>query len=223
MDLDKIKILTFANNRYLGSRENLIRHLSSLGLNNFIKLDESYFSEDFVKENQKILSMRRGFGYWLWKPYIIIEELKKLQPDEILLYLDSGDKPEKLLFDIINNHMLQNDNLFVNRGYKNGDWTKKDCFTLMNCDDEKYYNSVQLEAGIICLKNTDSNMDLLDDWFFYCKNEQILTDSPNKFNEKNLDGFMDHRHDQSVLTNVVLKRNIKSFKFTNDIIKYNYY
>jgi hypothetical protein len=75
MDLDKIKILTFANNRYLASRENLIRHLSSLGLNNFIKLDESYFSEDFVNENQKILSMRRGFGYWLWKPYIIIEEL----------------------------------------------------------------------------------------------------------------------------------------------------
>ena len=132
MNLDKIKILTFANNRYLNSRKNLIKHLTSLGLNNFINLDETYFSEDFVKENQKILSMKRGFGYWLWKPYIIIEELKKIQPDEILLYLDSGDKPEKILFDIINNHMIQNDNLFINRGYKNGDWTKKDCFTLMD-------------------------------------------------------------------------------------------
>ena len=167
--------------------------------------------------------MNRGFGYWLWKPYILIEELKNLQPDEILLYLDSADKPEKSLFDIINNHMVENDNLFINRGYKNGDWTKKDCFTLMNCDDEKYYNSVQLEAGIICLKNTKSNMDLLNEWFFYCKNEQILTDSPNQYNENNLPGFMDHRHDQSILTNIILKRDIESFNFTNDIIKYNYY
>lgn len=223
MDLDKIKIITFANKKYSNIREILINHLISLGLNNFIKLDENYLPEIFLKENQKILSMERGFGYWLWKPYILIEELKKLKVDEILVYLDSADKPEKILFEIIINHMTQNDNLFVNRGYKNGDWTKKDCFVLMNCDDEKYYNSVQLEAGIICLKNTETNMELLNEWFSYCKNEQILTDLPNKFSESNLPGFIDHRHDQSILTNIVIKKGIKSFNFRNEIIKYNYF
>lgn len=223
MDLNKIKILTFANEKFSDSRRRLLNYLSSIGLNNQITLDETYFSDSFKEEYKNILSKERGFGYWLWKPYIILEELKKIESDEILIYLDSSDRPEKTFFDIVINNMKKNDSFFINRGYKNGEWTKRDCFHYMNCDTDFYHNSVQLEAGIICLKNTDSNIELLNEWFSYCKDEQILTDLPNKSGLNNLPNFKDHRHDQSILTNIILKKGINSYRFNHDILKFNFY
>mgnify|MGYP003598506185 CR=1 FL=1 len=34
--------------------------------------------KEFCLDNQEILSQSRGAGYWLWKPQIILQELKKL-------------------------------------------------------------------------------------------------------------------------------------------------
>lgn len=39
---------------------------------------------DFVTRNS------RGFGYWLWKPYLIQEVLGKMHPSDVLVYADSG-------------------------------------------------------------------------------------------------------------------------------------
>ncbi|TLE03345.1 hypothetical protein [Helicobacter japonicus] len=32
----------------------------------------------------------RGFGYWCWKPYIILKTLEQLENNDILLYADIG-------------------------------------------------------------------------------------------------------------------------------------
>lgn len=40
--------------------------------------------KDFIEAN------RKGFGFWVWKPYIIKRELEKLQEDDILVWSDAG-------------------------------------------------------------------------------------------------------------------------------------
>ena len=186
MNLSKIKILTFANENFRNTRDFLVTYLKLIGLTNFINLDENSLTDDFRNEYKEILDRKRGFGYWIWKPYVILNELKKLKSDEILLYLDSADKPEISFFEILLNHLDKNDNFFTNRGFINGEWTKRDCFVYMDCDSEIYHNSVQLEAGIIGLKNTTQNIEIIEEWFNFCKNKHILTDEPNVCGLNNL-------------------------------------
>jgi hypothetical protein len=220
--MNKLKILTFASGNFIESKDRLIQHLYSIGINNFIFKSSNDLSNEFKNKYDYLLSQKRGYGYWIWKPYIILEELKKLNDDEILIYIDSTDLPEKLFFDIVLEHFKNNDILLTNRGYKNGEWTKRDCFVLMDCDNDIYYNSTQLEAGLICFKKTEFNIKLVEEWFNFMGNENILTDLPNICKKPNQINFKDHRHDQSILTNLSIKYNLKSYYFPNYVVKYNY-
>ena len=139
-----------------------------------------------------------------------------------MLYIDSTDYPEQIFFDTVLEHLQTNDYLFVNRGFNHGQWTKRDTFVLMDCDTPEYHNHVQLEAGIICLKNTDFTKSLVNEWFEYCTNENILTEIPNVSNLPNVNDFREHRYDQSILTNLIINRKITSYNLIDTVIKYNY-
>ena len=222
INYDKIKVLTFSKGSFKQSQEKLKSHLISIGINNLINYSDSDLPKDFIDEFQDLFEQKRGYGYWIWKPFIILKELNNLADDEILIYMDSTDQPSNLFFEILNNHLKKEEIYLVNRGYKNGEWTKRDCFIMMNCDDKKYHNSIQLEAGVLGLKKTDNNIKLLTEWFEFCKNRNILTDLPNTCGLENLEGFKDHRHDQSILTNLSIKYGLKSYKLNQNIIWYNY-
>jgi hypothetical protein len=222
LSFDKIKVLTFAKGNFIESQNTLIKQLESIGISNIIIKTDNDLPVKFKSDFLNLLNQTKGYGYCIWKPYIIIDELNKLNDDEVLIYIDSTDFPEKLLFEIAISHFNKNDLLLVNRGYNHGEWTKRDCFILMNCDEPKYYNHVQLEAGLIGLKKTNFNLTLLNEWFEYSKNENILTFIPNNCGQPNLPNFKEHRYDQSILTNLSIKYNLQSVKFPTHVIKYNY-
>ena len=50
-------------------------------ISNFIDSHKEFFNKN-----------PRGFGYWIWKPYIILEQLSKINDDEYVLYTDAGSK-----------------------------------------------------------------------------------------------------------------------------------
>lgn len=39
--------------------------------------------------NHPLYNMERGGGYWLWKPYIILEILSRIEENDILVYVDA--------------------------------------------------------------------------------------------------------------------------------------
>ena len=96
---------------------------------------------EFYKENQFLLDMERGGGYWVWKPYIILETLKKAQPEDIIFYLDSGDMiydPDTIFKEYVLRRIKNTDILLRTGGFPHYEWTKRDCFILMGCDEEKH-------------------------------------------------------------------------------------
>lgn len=222
IELSKLKILTFANGRYLISRELLKTHLNKLGVDNLIFKTDEDLPSDFKETYNYLFGFGRGYGYWIWKPYFILQELMKLKDDEVLMYIDSSDVPEKKFFDFIRQILENQINLFVNRGFNHGQWTKMDCFYYMGCDDEKYYNATQLEAGLLCLKNKPENIELVTEWFENCKDMRKITDIQNQGPKLNLPNFIDHRHDQSILTNIIIKKGIVSYHLDDSFIRYNY-
>jgi len=219
---DKIKILTFAKGNFIESQNKLKKHLDSIGIKNQKHITDKDLPKEFLTEYDEILKLKRGYGYCIWKPYIILEQLKLINDDEILLYIDSTDLPEKSFFDDVIKNFNEIEYFFVNRGYNHGQWTKRDTFVLMNCDNEEYYNHVQLEAGVVGLKKNDFNKRLVQEWFEYTKNKNILTELPNICNLPNINNFREHRYDQSILTNLFIKNKLISHRFNTDKIKYNY-
>ena len=183
--------------------------------NNLFDDAEAYTREwlettDFYKENKTILDKDRLAGYALWKPYVILDKLKKVDDGDIVVYMDCGDIPLQGIKECISDYMIDHDQYFISQNHTgvNKWFIKRDCFYYMGCDEERYWNSIQLEDGFLAFKKTDYNIELVTEWMKYCADERCVSDIPNQCGLENLDGFQDHRHDQSIITLLQLKHNL---------------
>lgn len=225
----KVKIITFATEKYAAAAEYLCATARGIpGVDDVVVWDfDSLRSVDssFYDANREILSQERGAGYWLWKPKIILETLRATAEDTIVLYMDAGDGfifPDAYeLATGIETALSDSDIYLTTGGFANGVYTKRDCFYLMNCDQPEYYNRIQMEAGIILVRNTDSSFAFISQWLQWCKNSAVLTDEPNICGMPNLPKFIDHRHDQSILTNLAIQKNVKCGSILRKYIKCN--
>jgi len=46
-------------------------------------------NEFWNKHKDFILNNKRGYGYWIWKPYLIKKTIDKLNNGDIILYMDA--------------------------------------------------------------------------------------------------------------------------------------
>ena len=169
----------------------------------------SKFSK-FYKENEKILSQPRGCGYWLWKPFLLLESLKLIPSDEVLMYCDCGallvNRPDPL-FEIAK----AKSQLFFNMpNLLNRAWTKRDIFIKLNCDEARFWDAPQVKAQCSLWKNCPDSTQKLETWLSFCKDEQLITDLPSK--AANFPEFIENRHDQSILSILVCKWGCEIFR-----------
>ncbi len=196
-----ITLLTYCDEKYKRQQEQLVaRALELDSVDFFITMNrEDLIETDFYKENKKLLDQSRGGGFWIWKPMYILEALKTMEPEDILVYMDCGDYIRKSFRDFVQRKMRTTDIYLTEGGYPNNEYTKYDVFEAMGCLDKKYIQSNQVEAGIIVLKNTAHTIKIISEWLKWCLTPGLVDDSPNK-NGENFMGFVDNRHDQSILS-----------------------
>lgn len=209
----KILISFATNNRWYKSQQQLNSSAKHGGFNGTIDYTDKGREWEFVKKYQDI-SNTRGYGFWQWKPIIILDALSKLDEGDIVGYIDSGNliiNNLDYIFNICNEKDIV---LFDNRDgnykqdtHKNREWTKRDCFVLMDCDSERYYDASQVNASYQFYKKTPQTIKFLEEYKQYCDNDNIISDLPNII-YKNLPEFKDHRHDQSILSLMAIKHNI---------------
>lgn len=177
-----------------------------------IEYSPSIIDDDFYKKNYKILSQKRGAGYWLWKPYILKKTLETLNYNDYLFYCDSGacfiDNVDILVSSL---ESSESDMMVYELPLIEKQWTKRDAFILMDCDKEEFSESNQRLATYFMLKKTSKTEEFVDDYLKFCLDERILTDIPNTTKDNYLN-FIDHRHDQSVFSLLTKKYNIQAFK-----------
>lgn len=150
----------------------------------------------FVQKNKKILSLPRGNGYWLWKPYIILDTLKQIPDGDIVLYLDSGVEILKDIDTLLNNLSTHAIIAFEN-SHTNRQYVKRDLLKLMGIDTPEVRDSIHLQASYLAFKNNKSTRKFVKKWLELCENEIALTDTPSI---DEYTDFLDHRHDQAILS-----------------------
>ncbi len=115
----------------------------------------------------------------------------------------------------------QNVMIFGN-GYIEKYWTKRDLFIAMDCDNEKYTDTHQIQGGIHLWKKSDKSIKIAEEWLELVQNEHLLTNESSILGKPEHDGFLEHRHDQSIFSLICKKYNlIQSNYLLSDPVKYN--
>lgn len=216
----------FSDINYRENQDWLINYVKKYKIfdDTFAYKKEWLVTTDFYKENKNILDRSRLCGYALWKPYIILETFKNISENDIVVYMDCGDIPEnnRQLDTFLKQYLKDNNQCFIDsRVNKNKQYTKRDCFVLMDCDSEKYWNDIQQEDGFLAFKKNQFTIDFINEWLFFCKNENIITDIPNICGSPNFPEFIDHRHDQSIISLLKTKYDIPTSQIPRNFLKMN--
>ena len=174
---------------------------------------------DFYKENQSILDEKHGGGWWVWKPFVILDALSKVEDGDYVLYCDCGDMVSPDIKSYVESVVSEDECCLLLLGNNtNKDYTKRDCFILMECDEADYWNSNQLEAGVSVWKKTEQSINVLSEWVKYCTDPRIIKDDPSVLG-KEVSSFNAHRNDQSILTNIAIREGlgVSNHEFRNFI------
>lgn len=185
------------------------------GAQRVIEYTAADIDSEFYAANKEILDNPKGGGYYLWKPYVFYKAYQELQEGDYLIYTDSGSiyvNPIQKLIDCmekenVNIMLFSLQNERIERQY-----TKRDAFILTGCDEEKYAGTPQSIGGYMVCKKAADVEGFFKEVLAYAQDIRIISDNPNTMGEKNYDGFICHRHDQSVISLISKKRGIKKFR-----------
>lgn len=232
-----LSLLTFSNSTYAFSKRMLVKSAKKHGIPIVYSYSDNDFSKTtFYQNHLSITTQARGAGYWIWKPYYILEHLRKANEGEILVYCDSGIKLIDSLDPLLQvfNEKCGGKGIMLFHNYqgaaylpvgmeqssfnqtvecrKNKYWAKRDVFVLMDMDEPRYWDSPQLEGCFGIFKKTDFSLAFVEEWLNWCSNEQILTDLPNSQGKENFSPFIMHIHDQVILSLLAEKYRLELFR-----------
>lgn len=171
--------------------------------------------EFWPKHSQFIENNKIGYGYWIWKPYIIKKTMEKLKDNDILLYCDAGceidarDKSKiEHVFKKITTDLICGSEVHPKWGCERN-WCKKDLYTYLKIDDDSaLLKTHQRQSGACCYLKCDKTVKLINEWYEIACNYHMIDDTPSII--PNLPGFREHRRDQAIFSLLTKKYNIFS-------------
>lgn len=217
MSNQKIYFQTFGNSNFYGALERINKEAIKFELFEkiFIYNDKDLKNDDkFWKEHGNFIEKNsRFYGYAIWKPYLILKSLEKINYGDILLYCDAGCelnyKGKERFLEYIN-IINSNDKSVLCFELKQMEymWNKMDLIEKLNMNDDKYLNTFQNAATMSMYYICKETRDLVNEWYDLCCDYHNIDDSPSI--KKNLETFIEHRHDQSVFSLLIKKYGIYS-------------
>lgn len=181
---------------------------------NVIEYSASDIEPSFIEKNKSIMSKKRGFGLWLWKPYFINKTLKQMNDGDWLFYVDGCTMFVNDIHKLTECADKQGQDIMLfEMPLIDRQFTKKECYVTMGITD---YTQNQLAATYIFVKKTKKSCAFIKEWLQCCENEALL--SPDKFNPDITDfpDFISHREDQSLLTLMRIKYDLPVFRDPSD-------
>ena len=196
-----------------------------------------FITEDDLDYNFKIHLKKimsdgniRGYGYFMWKPYIIKKLLSEINYGDIINYVDvgfhiikensrrfkdyikfiSGKDKWILPFQYHSKLSKEIENISFpyreERKYSKGDLL--DYYGFYN--NSTVTETPQYMAGCFFIKKCDESLNFVNEWLeIFYKRIDLVNDTQSKL--KNLNGFLENRHDQSVFSILCKKYNLISF------------
>jgi hypothetical protein len=150
---------------------------------------------EFIEQNT------RGYGYWIWKSYIIKRQLEQMKMGDVLVYADAGCElnlqGKKRLYEYI--HMAKrskNGIVGFQLKYIEHEWTKMDLIEELKAHD--HIESGQVMGGVLIIRKCPESVALVNKWYSIGSQYHYIDDRPSIHPNHIL--FQGHRHDQSIFS-----------------------
>ena len=201
----KINFITYGNDKFIKAK---IRLLNQAKQFNEFDTVNGYEPEDLDSEFQEkykdVLSQSRGGGYWIWRYHLIQKLLKKMQQNEILIYIDAGCHLNPKGKDRFHQYieMLKKSEYgmlsFQMHNQIEKTWTVKEIFDYFGIERESEIgNQGQYLGGILFIKKCQHSEKFIDRMLQILEEDRnLFTDFYNSRNQGQY--FKDNRHEQSV-------------------------
>lgn len=191
----------------------------------------NYKEEDidyrFKRGNKEIFKegARGANCYWLFKPYIIYNELLNHKEGDIVIYADAGVEFINNVSHIIDR--MDEDIFFFGNNWNHVDWCKYPIAMDINYQwlfdaggyskAGKYHQFKQVQASVIFFKVNDNTRKFVKEWLLWCQMPDFINDKHISLSEhmkdssyiEKLPTFQEHRHDQAILTCLQIKYGYK--------------
>jgi hypothetical protein len=205
-------LITFGNDLFKNQKERLKKQASDTGWFDRIILESPETIQNFCSLHSNFIeNNKRGYGYWIWKPYIILRQLNEMKDGDFLFYIDSGSSivPHmKHKFDSYIQAMTEsdrpimtfNDQVYPERNFQKMGVLKRFVTDGKSLDqNEDFLNSQQIESGVFMCRKNDFTMQFVQLWLDLLLEEdyRLVNDLDDNIQ---FPEFNDHRHDQSILS-----------------------
>jgi hypothetical protein len=200
---------TFGGSAYDETTQRIVENAPKFGVDEVRVYDDRWLmSTEFYKTNRWIFDLQsrgehRGFGWYCWKPYVILTEMARHQPGDVVLWTDADTYPIGDLGRLFRRCHVFGVMLFAAEGWTQGQSTKRSCMRAMGCDTEEYRRAQHATARFALFRVGNYDGDsILSAWRSYCLNRECvgLETGPDEYPE-----YQEHRSDQSILTNLAHK------------------
>ena len=204
--------MTFADSQMSATLQRIKEEADESGFfDEVLALDENAFEPSFQEKYGKwIEEHKRGYGYWIWKPYLIRKTLDELDKGDYLVYLDAGCE--------INKEGRQRFNQYIKKvtvselgilafdtGLPDAEYAKGDLIDFLDMMNSPQIHTGQIMGGIVVLCKKETSVSFVNDWEKKVLNNlDMIDDSISKM--PNFNGFKENRHDQAVLS-LLFKKN----------------
>jgi len=214
-----IVFITFgSHDHYLDAGHRLINQAKQMNIfSETILYSAEYLQTDhqfWANHGTFISTNKRGYGYWLWKSYIIKKTMENMADNDILLYLDCGcelglNRKDKLL-ECIN--IVKNDKIVGTTTCVERDWNKMDLIEKLGMNKSEYLDTAQRQGGTNLFLVCKETRLLVNEWYELCCDYHNIDDSASIL--PNFECFREHRHDQAIFSLLTKKYNI----FNNNLM-----
>jgi hypothetical protein len=165
--------------------------------------------QDFHNQFSEFIAANpRGYGYWLWKPYLVLQYLKDIPDDDVLLYCDIGCELSPLggkIFNSYINELKRSNFVAFSTLTKNSErsWSKAELINLLSPKLEDL-ESEQVAATFFLIKRTPEMIEFIEEWLSICTQDNYIYLTDQLTLDQSSD-FIEHRHDQSIFSLLVKK------------------
>lgn len=207
---DEIYFTSFADTKYKATLERIKNEAKMLNVFKQIYIyDEN--SVDLSKHKKFIDENPRGYGYWIWKPKIILETLNSIPDGSYLVYADAGCTIQKDSEAGVRSILDKIDEKGLVAFSWNGEdreckWSKMDTIKKINADHD---DKLALIATYIYFKKNENSVKFVEEWLNMCESDDYKNINDVPSNESNCQSFSEHRHDQSIFSLLCHKYGIK--------------
>jgi len=181
----------------------------------FVRLNNDFILNwEHYNEYRETLT-KTGFGF-AFKPIGYWETLKKMDYGDVAIFVDSNHvvaKDPTIYYEIANQYdIFAQDHIWTY--YPNRDWTHRDTFINMRCDEEKYWNAPQLQCNLTGIKKSPRGLQFAKEYLDCCLDWRITF---GEGKHPDFDTYKENRHNQSCFSILVVKYEIPYLNRTENV------